>query len=75
MQSQSVEVKQYHYLNDDKENYGVFTLPEGVIFRHHPRKWIMKLLADFQIEMEVNIEVSTMNGNKGEAFQLIGRKL
>ena len=75
LQSHSVEVKQYQCLNDDQENYGVFTLPEGATFRHHPRAWIMKLLADFQIEMEMNIEVSTMNGNKGEAFQLIGRKL
>ena len=75
LQSQSIELKVYQYMNGDSENYGVFTLPEGATFRHHPREWIMKMLADFHIEMEVNIEVSTMNGNRGEAFQLIARKL
>ncbi len=75
LQNNSSEVDQYRYLNDDAQNYGVFALPEGVTFRHHTKDWIKTLLKDFRILNEVKIEVSTMNGNKGEAFQLIAQKI
>jgi SAM-dependent methyltransferase len=69
-----VEVGLYECLNNDYENYGVFTLPEGVTFRHHSKNWISKLLKDFKILYETLIEVKTMNGHYAEAFQVIAKK-
>jgi SAM-dependent methyltransferase len=64
----------YKCLDDDPENAGVFTLAEGVTFRHHTQEWIGALLQDFRIVHETAVEVLTMNGNRSSAFQLIGRK-
>lgn len=74
LQTYSTEVERYEYLNNDKQNYGVFTLLEGTTFRHHTQEWIKHLLKDFQIVNENMIEVKTMNGNKAEAFQIIAQK-
>jgi hypothetical protein len=64
----------YTWYEGDKENYGVFTLPEGATLRHHPREWIQILLKRFAILDEQIIPVKTMNGNPAEIFQLIARK-
>lgn len=74
LQQNSTEVKKYTYLNNDKYNYGVFTLPEGVVFRHHTKEWITELLQDFNTISNDEIEVMTMNGNKAKGFQLLVRK-
>jgi SAM-dependent methyltransferase len=74
LQAHSDEMERYEYLNEDKTNYGVFTLAEGVTFRHHTREWIATLLSSFEIKAEKEIEVMTMNGNKAEAFQMIVQK-
>lgn len=74
LQTNSVEVKSYEYLNNDKGNYGVFILPEDVTFRHHSKEWVKYLLKDFEIVTENLIEVKTMNGNNAEAFQIIARR-
>lgn len=74
LQPSSDEVNRYNYLNDEEDNYGVFTLPEGAIFRHHTREWIQNLVSDFSIVFENKIEVKTMNGSTAEAFQLLLRK-
>ena len=74
LQTNSKEVKDYQYINGDKSNYGVFYLQEGVYFRHHTQEWIKKLLQDFEIVQEKNVEVKTMNGHSGEAFQIFARK-
>jgi hypothetical protein len=74
LQTDSIEVERYNYLNNDKQNFGVFTLLEGAIFRHHTHEWIKHLLKDFQIVNENMIEVKTMNGNSAEAFQIIAKK-
>lgn len=74
LQAHSTEVERYEYWNNDQQNFGVFTLPEGVTFRHHTKEWIKHLLKDFKIETENLIEVKTMNGSIAEAFQIIGRK-
>jgi SAM-dependent methyltransferase len=63
LQENSVEVERYEYLNGDKNNFGVFKLPEGVIFRHHAKEWIKTLTKDFEIISETPIIVKTMNGN------------
>ncbi|ACU61647.1 class I SAM-dependent methyltransferase [Chitinophaga pinensis] len=64
----------YTWYEGDKDNYGVFTLPEGATLRHHPREWIQTLLKRFTILDEQIISVKTMNGNPAEIFQLIARK-
>ncbi|MEY4877136.1 MAG: hypothetical protein RL708_2285 [Bacteroidota bacterium] len=74
LQTNSVEVNRYKYLNDDIENYGVFTLPDGATFRHHSKVWIKELLKDFRAIHEKSIEVKTMNGNSAAAFQIIAKK-
>lgn len=74
LQTDRYEVKNYTTLNDDENNSGVFTLPEGVTFRHHTREWIKELLQNFDILSEKTIEVKTMNGHIAEAFQIIARK-
>jgi len=74
LQDNTNEVKQYYSLQDDPDNYGVFSLPEGVVFRHHTKEWIKELLQDFEMVTEKMIPVTTMNGHTAEAFQLLARK-
>lgn len=71
LQDGSSEVKRYEYLNDDQGDFGIFTLPEGAIFRHHTKKWIAELVKDFKIIESLTIDVKTMNGNSAKIFQLI----
>jgi len=73
LQTQTTEVKQYTYLNNDKDNYGVFTLAEGATFRHHTKEWIKELLNGFTILSEKIIAVKTMNGSSAEGFQIVAR--
>jgi SAM-dependent methyltransferase len=74
IQENSAEVERYEYLNGDKNNFGVFRLPEGATFRHHTKEWIQTLTAAFKILLENPLIVKTMNGNSADAFQIIGRK-
>lgn len=74
LQEKSVEVDRYEYLNGDKNNFGVFRLPEGATFRHHTKEWIKTLTKDFEILIENPLIVKTMNGNIANGFQLIGKK-
>lgn len=74
LQPGSTEMERYEYLDGDKDNYGVFTLPEGATFRHHTREWINTLLADFALVDERTIEVRTMNGHSAEAFQIVAMR-
>jgi len=64
----------YAYYNGDKDNYGVFTLPEGATLRHHPKEWIDTLLSRFTISYETTIQTRTMNNNPAEIFQLVASK-
>jgi len=74
LQEKSVEVERYKYLNGDKNNFGVFKLPEGATFRHHTKEWIKTLTKDFEILIENPLIVKTMNGNIANGFQIIGKK-
>lgn len=74
LQKDSTEMDEYKYWEDNKDNYGVFGLKEGVVFRHHTKEWIKLLLQKFTILEEKIIEVSTLNGNKAEAFQIVAKK-
>ena len=69
-----IEVSEYTSLNNDQYNYGVFSLPEGAMFRHHAKEWIKELLKDLEIVSEKIIIVKTMNGHAAEAFQILARK-
>ena len=54
--------------------YGVFELPEGVVLRHHERRWIEELTSGFLPVALDDIAVRTMNGHRAQAFQWYGRK-
>src|SRR5205809_373104 len=74
LQDNTGEVTRYHSMQQDPDNYGVFSLPEGVVFRHYTKEWIKELLQDYEIVAEKMIPVTTMNGHSAEAFQLLARK-
>ena len=74
LQTGSTEMDRYEYLNGDPENYGVFSLPEGAVFRHHTREWITELFSPFTVRAEIEVQVQTMNGHTATAFQLIVQK-
>jgi SAM-dependent methyltransferase len=74
LQDEQAEAKKYTTLNDDPNNFGVFTLPEEVTFRHHTHQWVAELSKEFNIVMHKIIEVRTMNGHRGEAFQTMFKK-
>ena len=74
LQNNSKEMDRYEYLDNDKDNYGVFSLTERATFRHHSKEWISSLLHIFEIKEEHAIEVKTMNGHVAEAFQIIAQK-
>ncbi|HMC84099.1 MAG TPA: class I SAM-dependent methyltransferase [Chitinophagaceae bacterium] len=74
LQKDRLEVGEYGYFNNDLTNYGVFSLPEGAMFRHHTKQWIKELLKDLEIVSEKIIPVKTMNGHPAEAFQILVRK-
>lgn len=74
LQDNGISKSRYTYFNNEEDNFGVFTLPEGVTFRHHTKDWIASLVKDFKIKEEMIIEVKTMNGNIGKAFQMILQK-
>ena len=73
LQADKNEVSRYHYLENNRANYGVFTLAEGATFRHHTIEWIQNLFQRFQILEEISIEVKTMNGHSATAFQLLAK--
>ncbi len=74
LQTDTSEVRRYENLNDDENNYGVFSLFEGATFRHHTREWIVELLSRFDIKEEWSVPVKTMNGHEATAFQVIAEK-
>ena len=74
LQTARIKAGAYTCLDDDPQNDGVFTLPEGVTLRHHSRAWITTLLQEFEMVHEGIVEVMTMNGNRSEAFQIVVRK-
>ncbi|MEO6550103.1 MAG: methyltransferase domain-containing protein [Ferruginibacter sp.] len=74
LQENEISKSRYTYFNNDKNNYGVFVLPEGATLRHHQKEWIATLVKEFTIKEAFNIEVKTMNGNKAEAFQIMLQK-
>jgi SAM-dependent methyltransferase len=74
LQDNEVSKSRYTYFNNEMDNFGVFSLPEGATLRHHTKEWITHLFKDFSIKKENIIEVKTMNGSSAKAFQLIAQK-
>lgn len=63
--------KEYRCFNGDPENDGVFTHPEGAVFRHHSKQWLETLLEPWTILCEKNISLTTMNGHFASGFQMM----
>lgn len=73
-------------LNDDARNkeryarapqgcpYGVFSLPEGTILRHHREEYVRELFRDFETLSFEKTVFPTMNGHRSNAFIYVGRK-
>jgi SAM-dependent methyltransferase len=60
---------------DEFGTYGVFRLPEGAIVRHHPREWFDTLLDGFSILDTATPEVTTMNGHRARAIQILAQRV
>ena len=71
LQPGRLETQGYRCLHDDPQNEGVFTLAEGVTFRHHSVAWIAHLFQGFDLLHEAEVPVQTMNGNLASAFQMV----
>ena len=54
--------------------YGVFATNDGAVCRHHDISELRALLSDFDLVDERRIEVTTMNGHRSQAVQLLARK-
>ena len=67
--------KEYQCWNGDSENDGVFSHPEGAVFRHHSKQWLAALLEPWTILCEKAISLTTMNGHTASGFQMLVRKI
>lgn len=74
LQQNARNIERYEKFKEEFGGYGVFRLSDGGVVRHHDMNWIYELLSDFEIIKEEMMEVSTMNGNEAEIFQIIARK-
>lgn len=60
----------------DKYNqYGVFELPEGAVFRHHDLAWIESITSGFEKINLDKVTYTTMNGNKSNGFFYLGKNI
>jgi len=66
-------VDRYEQFAEQFGAYGIFQLPEGVIFRHHSEEWIQSLTAAFNCLAYESFTAQTMNGHSSAAFQYLGR--
>lgn len=67
-------ISRYEKFQDKYNQYGIFELPEGGVFRHHSKEWIIKLLKDFETIKLQELVFATMNGHKSNAFYYFGKK-
>lgn len=54
--------------------YGVFATGDGAVCRHHDLAELHALLSNVDLLEECLIEVTTMNGHRSQAVQLLARK-
>jgi SAM-dependent methyltransferase len=74
LQANARNRKRYDRFKDEFGTFGVFRLPDGGVFRHHAMAWIYALLSKLRILKEETLEVTTMNGNPAQIFQIIAMK-
>ncbi len=74
LQNDARNLERYARFEEQYGVYGVFELPEGVVVRHHDRRWIDQLLSDFDRLALDELDVITMNGHRSAAFQWFGRR-
>ena len=67
-------LKRYQKYKDKYEEYGIFELQEGAVFRHHTEEHIIKLTEGFQELVFEKTVYNTMNGHKSNGFYYIGRE-
>ncbi|GIM93382.1 class I SAM-dependent methyltransferase [Paractinoplanes toevensis] len=53
--------------------YGVFTTDDGAVCRHHELGHLRRLFSAFDLVGERHIEVTTMNGSRATAVQMLAR--
>lgn len=64
------------YMQQNPEGeYGTFTLPEGVVLRHHKEEYLRQLFLLFWQECFTPVTYRTMNGHQGNGFYAIYRKI
>jgi len=74
LQSDARNTDRYVRAEPRHGTYGVFDLPEGVTVRHHDRRWIEALTAEFEVVALDAVQVETMNGHPASGFQWFGVK-
>jgi len=53
--------------------YGIFSLPEGAVLRHHDPVWLDELFSGFEIILYRESDHVTMNGHRSRGFYYFGR--
>ncbi|ARE88289.1 class I SAM-dependent methyltransferase [Clostridium formicaceticum] len=66
-------INRYNKFKDKYNCYGVFELDEGAILRHYDEKRIEELTKDFHTLGYEKVVYTTMNGNKSNGFNYIGK--
>ena len=74
LQSDERNLRRYQKYEAQYGRYGVFSLPEGVVLRHHDMKWIETLTSGFEETQISFTQVQTMNGHEAKAFLFFGKK-
>lgn len=74
LQTDARNVERYEQTRPPGGPYGTFTLPEGVILRHHARDWLRDLTAGYALLALDDTIVRTMNGHEARGFHWYGRR-
>ena len=74
IQSDERNRERYRRYQAKHGRFGAFELEEGVVLRHHDRRWVDELTRDFSRVVIDELVVETMNGHMAQGFQWFGRK-
>lgn len=74
LQRDARNVRRYEHDRATYGVYGVFALSEGVVFRHHDRRWVDELTSELTRVALDDFRVRTMDGHPADAFQWFGVK-
>lgn len=73
LQKDALRMGIYEYLENNRDNFGIFRSPEGPM-RHHTREWIRRLFKDYNKLSEIPLHLPTNRGDHASAFQLVLQK-